>query len=314
MVDAHVGTRLSASGEEARMRLGIVTPVVNLNPRFDPPPWEERGGIDDIVEVAGAAERAGYQWVSCPEHVAIPEATADARGGRYWDPLTTLSFIAASTDSIGLLSHVLVLGYHHPLEVVKRYGTLDLVSGGRVILGVGVGSLQAEFELLDAPFADRGARADDALRAIRASFARRVPSYSGTHFEYSGFVVDPSGLQQHVVMWVGGRTRRSLRRALELGDGWIPFGLSLDALRTILRADGVVGAVRGRGKGFEVVLAPEPPLDPVGDPRGTAATVRGYREIGATGLSLRFHHRSRDHYLEQLEAMVEVAQKAEAGG
>jgi probable F420-dependent oxidoreductase len=295
------------------MRLGIVTPVVNLNPRFDVAPWEQGGGIDDIVEVARAAEGMGYQWVSCPEHVAIPEPTASTRGGRYWDPLTTLSFIAASTRTIGLLTHVLVLGYHHPLEVVKRYGTLDVASGGRVILGVGVGSLEAEFELLGASFADRGARADDALRAIRASFSRRVPSYSGTHFEYSGFVVEPSGMQQEVPIWVGGRTRRSLRRALELGDGWIPFGLSFDDLRVMFGAPDVAAAVEARGRDLEVVLAPEPPLDPAGDPDGTAASVRRYRDIGATGLSLRFRHQSRAHYLEQLEAMVRVTGAAAAG-
>ncbi len=288
------------------MRLGIVTPVVNLNPRFDVPQWEQQGGIDDIVEVARAAERLGYGWVSCPEHVAIPVDTAATRGGRYWDPLTTLSFVAASTDTIGLLSHVLVLGYHHPLEVVKRYGTLDVASGGRVILGVGVGSLEAEFELLGAAFAGRGARSDDALRAIRASFSQRVPTYSGTHFEYSGFVVEPSGVQSRVRIWVGGRTRRSLRRALELGDGWIPFGLSLDDLGTMLGAADVVAALEARDGAFDVVLAPEPPLDPVGDPQATATTVRGYRDIGATGLSLRFRHRSRAHYLEQLTAMMEV--------
>src|SRR5690242_12083827 len=96
------------------VRLGIVTPVVNLNPRFTAPEWEERGGIDDVVEVSRAAERLGYEWVSCPEHVAIPIDAAATRGGRYWDPLTTLSFVAASTKTIGLLTHVLVLGYHHP--------------------------------------------------------------------------------------------------------------------------------------------------------------------------------------------------------
>jgi len=293
------------------VRLGIVTPVVSLNPRFDVPPWEQEGGIDDIVEVARAAERLGYGWVSCPEHVAIPVDSAAIRGGRYWDPLTTLSFVAASTGTIGLLSHVLVLGYHHPLEVVKRYGTLDVASGGRVILGVGVGSLEAEFELLGAPFAGRGARSDDALRAIRASFSERVPTYSGTHFEYSGFVVEPSGVQPRVRIWVGGRTRRSLRRALELGDGWIPFGLASDDLRTMLGAGDVVAALERRDHGFDVVLAPEPPLDPLGDPEATARTVRGYRDIGATGLSLRFRHRSRDHYLEQLEAMMEVPEVAD---
>jgi probable F420-dependent oxidoreductase len=295
------------------VRLGIVTPVVNLNPRFDSASWEQRGGIDDIVEVARAAERLGYQWVSCPEHIAIPEPMAATRGGRYWDPLTTLSFVAASTDAIGLLSHVLVLGYHHPLEVVKRYGTLDVASGGRVILGVGVGSLEGEFALLGAPFAGRGARADDALRAIRASFSQRLPEYSGAHFEYSGFVVEPSGIQERVPMWVGGRTRRSLRRAIELGDGWIPFGLSLAELGTMLRDDAVSAAVDAREPPLEVVLAPDPPLDPAGDPAGATAAVRDYRDIGATGLSVRFRHRSKQHYLEQLEAMVGVARDATEG-
>jgi probable F420-dependent oxidoreductase len=281
------------------MRLGIVTPVVNLNPRFAPPEWEQRGGIDDIVAVAVAAERLGYEWVSCPEHIAIPEQAAAVRGGRYWDPLTTLSFVAASTTTIGLLSHVLVLGYHHPLEVVKRYGTLDVASGGRVVLGVGVGSLEEEFDLLGASFADRGARGDDALRAIRASFSERRPSYTGTHFRYSGFVVEPSGIQPRVRIWVGGRTRRSLRRALECGDGWIPFGLSLPDLRALLRADD------------DGLLAPEPPLDPVDDPARAAAVVRDYRAVGATGLSVRFRHHSRPHYLEQLEAMAKVVRESD---
>lgn len=294
------------------MDLGIVTPVVNLNPRFDPPAWERHGGIDDIVEVACAAERLGYRWVSCPEHVVIPEATAATRGGRYWDPVATLSFVAASTDTIGLLTHVLVLGYHHPLEVVKRYGTLDVASGGRVILGVGVGSLEPEFELLGAPFAGRGARADDALRAIRTSFSERVPTYSGTHFEYSGFVVEPSGVQSHLRIWVGGRSRRSLRRAVELGDGWIPFGLSFEELRAVLGAGDVGAALEARATRLDIVLAPEPPLDPVGDPGAAATAMRDYGAIGATGLSLRFRHDSRAHYIEQLEAMTEVAAGVES--
>ena len=289
------------------MELGIVTPVVNLNPRFEPPAWERDGGIDDIVAVAQAAERLGYRWVSCPEHVVIPEDVAATRGGRYWDPLATLSYVAASTSAIGLLTHVLVLGYHHPLEVVKRYGTLDVMSGGRVILGVGVGSLRPEFELLGAPFADRGARADDALRAIRASFGRRAPRYAGTHYAYEGVEVDPCGLDRPLRLWVGGRTARSLRRALELGDGWIPFGLSRDALRALLETPGLSAARVARGGRFEVVLAPEPPLDPLGEPAAAADALRAYGAIGATGLSLRLRSRSRHHYVEQLAALRELA-------
>jgi len=288
------------------VQLGLVTPIVNLNPRFEAPAWERDGTIDDVVAVAREAEKLGYRWISCPEHTAIPEDVASVRGGRYWDPLVTLSYVAGSTATIGLLSHVVVLGYHHPLEIVKRYGTLDVASGGRVILGVGVGSLQAEFELLGVDFVDRGARADDALRAIRTSFGHRSPSYAGTHYRYSGFFVEPSGLDRPLSIWVGGRTRRSLRRALELGDGWIPFGLAHADLQTMLTAAPVTAALAERAGGFDVVLAPEPAFDAVGDPAAAAAVVASYAELGATGLSLRFRHRSRDHYMEQLAAMAQV--------
>jgi probable F420-dependent oxidoreductase len=296
------------------VHLGIVTPIVNLNPRFTVPSWELDGGIDDIVVVAQEAERLGYRWVSCPEHIAIPEDVASVRGGRYWDPLATLSFVAASTTTIGLLTHVLVLGYHHPLEIVKRYGTLDVVSGGRVILGVGVGSLRPEFDLLGAPFAGRGERADDALRAIRASFGRSSPSYAGPHYRFSGVLVEPSGVDRRVSLWVGGRTRRSLRRALELGDGWIPFGLSLAELEAMLGAPDVAAAVTARAGEFDIVLAPDPPLDPVGDPGATTTTLQGYADIGATGLSVRFRHRSRHHYVEQLAALAELAGEGTSPG
>jgi len=288
------------------VRLGIVTPVVNLNPRFDPPPWELDGTMDDIVEVARAAEAAGYEWVSCPEHVCVPAGAAGQRGGRYWDPLVTLSTVAAHTTRIGLLSHVLVLGYHHPLEVVKSYGSLDEASGGRVLLGVGVGTLRPEFDMLGVPFDDRGARADDALRAIRAAFGRRAPSYDGPYYRFSDVVVDPCGLDRPVAMWIGGRSRRSLRRAVELGDGWIPFGLALPDLRALLADPALAEGVQARAGAFEVVLAPEPPVDPLSRPGETAAVVEAYAEAGATALSLRFEHRSRSHYVEQLGAMAEL--------
>ncbi len=289
------------------MQLGSGTPIVTMNPRFEAPAWERDGVMGDVVAVAQEAERLGYGWVSCPEHIAIPEEVASVRGGRYWDPLVTLSFVAGATDTIGLLTHVLVLGYHHPLEIVKRYGTLDAASGGRVILGVGVGSLQAEFDLLEAGFECRGQRADDALRAIRASFGRRRPRYRGSHYRYADVIVEPSGLDRPLSIWVGGRTRRSLRRALELGDGWSPFGLTHDELATMLGDGAVADAVAGRGDAFEVVLAPERALDPVGDPQAAAAAVRSYAALGATALSLRFRHRALAHYLEQLAAMAGVA-------
>lgn len=289
-----------------KLRMGIVTPVVHINPRFDPPSWESTGTIDDVLTVAKAAEHFGYHWVACSEHIAIPQSATDVRGPRYWDPITTLSFVAASTERIALLSHVVVLAYHHPLELVKRWGTLDVASHGRVILGVGVGSLQPEFELLGHNFDGRGERSDDAMRAIRASWGVRVPSYSGSHFEFSGFVVDPSGLPRPLEMWVGGRTRRSLRRAIELGDAWIPFRLKLDDLRPILDDPEVKDAIAARDRPFGLIFPPDPPLDPAGAPDEAAKVVAAFADLGATGLSLRFRHHSRTHYIEQLQAMQEL--------
>lgn len=285
------------------MKLGIWTPVVQLNPRFDPPAWEVDAGIDEVVRVARAAEAAGLDWVSCSEHVFVPARAAAVAGRRYWDPLATLSYLAASTSSIGLLTNVLVLGNHHPLEVVKGYGTLDVMSGGRLILGVGVGALKKELAVLGAPLDDLGGRTDDALRAIRTLWGHPEPHYDGPHYPVSDAVVDPCGLDRRVPLWVGGRTRRSLRRALSLADGWAPFGLDLAALRLLLDDD----TVPGRRPGFEIVLSPEPPIDPAGDPGATVALLRAYARAGATACNLRFVHRSLAHYLEQLAAVGELA-------
>ncbi|GGU99592.1 LLM class F420-dependent oxidoreductase [Actinomadura cremea] len=279
------------------MRVGIVTPVV-----AQPPPghaaWERHAGIDEIARIAETADRLGYHHVTCSEHVAVPAEAAEQRGGVYWDPLATFGYLAARTTRIRLATQVLVLGYHHPLAIAKRYGTLDLVSGGRLTLGLGVGSLREEFDLLDAPFSGRGARADDALAALQASLSRRTPEYHGSHYDFSGFVVEPHAVQEHVPIWIGGRTARSLRRALN-ADGWVPFGLSLDDLAKML-ADADVPA------GFDVVLGPTRPLDPVRDPDGSAAALRRLRDAGATVAGVRLVSDSPDHYREQLAALREL--------
>jgi probable F420-dependent oxidoreductase len=276
------------------MRLGLITPVLTLNPRVHNE-WERDGTLAEIVAIAEAADRLGYHHLTCSEHVAVPQQYEATRGARYWDALATFGYVAARTNTIRLATHVVVLGYHHPLEIAKRYGTLDRVSGGRLVLGVGVGSLEEEFDLLGADFAGRGARADDALRALRAALSQREPSYHGTHFGFDGVVVDPCAMQERVPLWVGGRTPRSLRRALELGDAWVPFGLTPEDVAVLLDR---------HGRPADVVLAPEPPLDPMGEPDGTSATVARYVDAGATLLNLRLVHRSAAHCCEQLEALL----------
>ena len=287
------------------MRLGLVTPVVTRHPANDAP-WTEAAGPEEIAAIARAADDLGDHHLTCSEHVAIPTAAAATRGTRYYDPLATLAYVAAITRRIRLVSHVLVLGYHHPLAIAKRWGTLDRLSGGRVVLGVGVGTLREEFALLGAPFEGRGDRYEDALRALRAAFGRPAPSYAGTHYDFDGFVVDPCGVQRNVPIWLGGRTRRSLRRALASGDGWDPFGLELDALAAMLAWARERPEWGARTRPFDVVFPIDRRLDPTraADRERLADRLADYAAAGATVVNLRFEHRSLAHYLDQLAAVA----------
>jgi probable F420-dependent oxidoreductase len=288
--------------DAGRLRAGLVTPVLTMLPGAHAS-WEERGTLEDVVEVVRAAERLGYDHVTCSEHVAIPIDVAQVRGGRYWDPLATFGHLAAHTSRIRLATFVLVLGYHHPLAIAKRYGTLDRVCNGRLVLGVGVGSLEEEFRLLEARFDDRGLRADDAMRALRAVFGQREPEYHGTYYDIDGMIVDPCGVQTDVPLWVGGRTARSLRRAVELGDAWAPFGLNAEAVGEMLARAEATLAWQARRTALEVWLQPSP-LDPLAEPSPTVERLARLSAAGATGVSARFVHHSRAHYLEQIEALL----------
>ncbi|MET9288319.1 LLM class F420-dependent oxidoreductase [Nocardia beijingensis] len=279
------------------MRIGINTPVVTRFPGGHSA-WEANAGIEEIARIAVTADALGFHHLTCSEHVAVPAEVAEIRGGTYWDPLATLGYVAARTERIRLATQVLVLGYHHPLEIAKRYGTLDAVSAGRLILGLGVGSLREEFELLGVPFADRGARADDSLRALRAALSQRQPSYHGLYHEFSDMIVEPHAVQPRVPLWIGGRSARSLRRACELGDGWVPFGLGFDELRTLLS--------RHRPPDdFEIVLSAGH-VDPIGDPAATRNALERAAQAGATVVGAGVHAQSVDHYCEQLAALADI--------
>ena len=280
------------------MKIGINSPVVvQLPGAFSP--WEADAGIAELAAIAEAADTLGYDFLTCSEHVMVPADIAAQRGGTYWDPLATFGYLAARTSRIRLATQVLVLGYHHPLAIAKRYGTLDLVSGGRLVLGLGVGSLEEEFALLGAPFEGRGAVADDALRALRTGLSTPTPSYDGPHFSFSDVVVSPHAVQPHVPFWIGGRTPRSLRRAVQLAEGWVPFGLAPTELAAMLaRAD--------VPEGFEVVLTPDVALDPSGAAAATVDALGVLEEVGATAASVRIAADSATHYVEQLHALAEL--------
>lgn len=278
------------------VRLGLSTPVVVQQPGIASD-WESTAGIEDLVQIASAADELGFEYLTCSEHVAVPSADVANRGAVYWDPLATFGYLAAHTSRIRMATAVLVLGYHHPLEIVKRYGTLDRVSAGRLILGVGIGSLEEEFALLDASWAQRAARADDAICALRASLSSAIPQYHGRFYDFQGMTVLPHAEQRQVPLWVGGRGAASLRRAVRHADGWMPFGLDPHDVSDML-------AIVERQPGFEVVLSTV--VDPAGDPAGTRAQLEVLRDAGATAISCVVRANSASHYCDQLVRLHEL--------
>ncbi|MFS8586392.1 MAG: TIGR03619 family F420-dependent LLM class oxidoreductase, partial [Acidimicrobiia bacterium] len=204
-------------------------------------PWEADATTDDLVAVARAADRAGALYVGVCEHVAIPKPHDESMGTTWYHPFTTLGFLAGVTRSVRLLSHVIALPYHHPLEVAKAFTTLDRLSGGRAIVGVGAGHVEREFALLGVPFAERGRWVERALPAIRAALDDEYPVLPDGDWGLDGSVgIAPRPVQASVPIWVGGSSPAAVRRAADLADGWLPQGVRLRDL------PGIVARVRER--------------------------------------------------------------------
>ena len=150
----------------------------------------------------------------------------------------------------------------------------------------------------------RGERADDSLRAIRASWGERTPVYQGTHFSFADVVIDPTGVQERLPIWVGGRTKRSLRRAVEFGDAWTPFFVMPEEARDWLAEAKESAGWESRDSPLDIVLWPEPAADPLTEPETIAEQVERHVECGVTILNWRFPSRSLAHHLEQMEALT----------
>jgi probable F420-dependent oxidoreductase len=206
-----------------RLAVGMQLPVQAQSTLFAQP-WEASAGVDELVQVAQACDRAGFAYVAVCDHFAIPEDHADRMGTTWWDTVATLSYLAAVTERVRLLSHVSVLPYRHPLLSAKAFATLDTLSRGRVIVGVGAGHVEEEFAVLGVPFAERGRLLDEAIDAVRACFADEFPRHEGRQWQFRGLGQRPRPVQERVPIWVGGSSRVAMRRAAERGDGWLPQG------------------------------------------------------------------------------------------
>jgi probable F420-dependent oxidoreductase len=187
------------------------------------------------MEVAQAAERAGFAFLSVNDHVIVPGhlgsaypytlggAWAAAEHGHCFDQLTTLAFIAGCTSRLRLLTSVMVVPHRPPIATAKMLATIDVLSGGRLIIGVGAGWMKEEFALLGAPFAERGTVTDEYLEAFKALWTQQRPTYASRHVNFADVIFEPKPIQKpHPPIWVGGESPAALRRTVRLGDAWYP--------------------------------------------------------------------------------------------
>jgi probable F420-dependent oxidoreductase len=197
-------------------------------------------GIDDvqaIVQLASEAEALGFASIWVHDHVFNAAHVFHRIGDKpYYEPLTLLSYVAARTQRVGLGTSVLVLPYHNPIRLAKTAATLDVLSGGRLILGVGVGAVASESEAMGSPFAERGAITDEAIAIMKELWTQDLPSFGGKYHRFSGMPFSPKPRQQpHMPLLIGGNSRAAIRRAARLGNGWHPLALAPEALTQGMR-------------------------------------------------------------------------------
>jgi probable F420-dependent oxidoreductase len=277
-----------------------------------------------IAELARAAETAGFDAVSVTDHPFPPARWVAAGGHHALDPFVALSFAAAATTRVKLLTQVIVLPYRNPFLVAKAAASLDVLSGGRLILGVAAGYLEPEFAALGADFANRNDVADEAIDAIRAAWTGEAVDLEGRGFVAKGNAQLPRPVQMNgPPIWVGGNSRRAIQRAVERAQGWHPFPApaklarhartaaleSLDDLRAGIAFAREHAARIGRSAPLDVCLIP------FGFAMGAQAPadfarfreqVEEYAAAGVTWLAMNVPATSRREWCDRIAALAEA--------
>jgi probable F420-dependent oxidoreductase len=236
------------------------------------------------ARVARAAEDAGFESVWTGEHVVLPDPQAPPSPAPpqtpMLDPAVALAHLAGRTQRIRLATGIIILPQRNPLVLAKELASVDVVSGGRLIFGLGSGYLKAEFDALGVSFARKGARTSEAIEVIRALWTQEKPSFRGEFWSFSGIQAMPHPLQKpHPPIVVGGHSPGAFRRAVSQGDGW--YGFALDLARA---SECIAGLEKARAEverparlgALEIGLTPSIPLD--------RDAVRRFEDLGVSRL------------------------------
>lgn len=278
---------------------GMQLPV-QAQSKFFVEPWEIDAGPAEMLAVARAADDANFFYIGVCDHVAIPEDLSPKMSAVWYDTLATLGWLAGQTKQTRLLSTVFNLAYRHPLVSAKSFGTLDRLSGGRVIVGLGVGHVDKEFAALGL---------DVAKRAELTSEAYPVFEQALSTGKVGEMEIEPRALQQpRPPIWFGGGVPAAVKRAAK-ADGWIPQGTPKEQLPELIqlfrdeRGDdtGDIGAIS------EWIYVGEPSWDlgrpaVTGSPEQIADAMRAWTSLGVNHLQVRFPSRSVDELVDQVSA------------
>jgi probable F420-dependent oxidoreductase len=245
-----------------------------------------------IRTVASHAERLGFASLWAPEHVVLLDRYASKypySAGEFpaptdspiGDPFTTLAFAAACTETIRLCTGICLVPEHNPLVLAKTVATTDRLSNGRMVLGVGIGWLQEEFEAIGVPWEGRAQRTREYVDVMRKLWSEPLSSHDGTYAKFSGVRSFPKPHDgKSVPVWFGGESAPALRRVAEYGDGWIGFNLTAEQAKSKIRRIEELLAASGR-KRSEVELAVCPYTNPI-----RASDLERYRDAGVEEVAL----------------------------
>ena len=196
------------------------------------PHYGKSVNVENILETARHAEELGFDSVWVTDHLLVHRMEEIIYRQNMLEPMALLSHLAAVTRRVRIGTSVIILPYRHPIAVAKMLATIDQLSGGRLIFGVGAGWMEEEFSALGRPYAERGAMSDENLQLIKELWAKEELSFEGTYTRFRDMQTSPRTVQQpRPPIWVGGNSRRALRRVAELGDGWHATGTTPEAVR-----------------------------------------------------------------------------------
>lgn len=271
-----------------------------------------------VAEMAGALEKAGVDACYVTDHPAPSRAWLQAGGHSALDPFVQLAVAASVSTRLLLHTHIVVLPYRNPFVTAKAAASLDVLSGGRLILGVGVGYMREEFDALGVPFAERGALVDEALATLKQVWTGEAVTLQGRHFDARAVQALPAPAQRpHPPIWCGGNSEKAIRRAVRHCDGWSPFPArgklsaitGTDQLASVEELGRKIAFARGlceelgRSRPFDVCMVPFDMTLYSGKRLDADAILEQLEELAAVGVTwcaIALPGESRAHYVENV--------------